>query len=194
MATNGNTVNLLNEFYIDIPKYGFCFQTYAFLSRMRLLIETVKKAKETGISLIICERSIFTDREIFLDCLYDKKQVTLAEHTVYHHLWDFWVSIIKPYFNDIKLSFLYIRCDPTVALDHLHIRSRLEEKNVEIDYLIGLHNKHEQLYNNKDSVLQTLVDSFSTDHTKVMNINIIENNIDQATYFNKLDQWTDSLT
>lgn len=147
----GQPVNLLNAFYGNIPKYGFCFQTYAFLSRMKILLETLKRAEEEEITWVICERSIFTDREIFLECLYENGSITPEERAVYHQLWDFWIGLIQPFFRDIELHFMYVHCDPETALEHIRTRSRSEEDNgIDLGYLQKLSQKHETMYGSEN--------------------------------------------
>lgn len=145
-SSSNSSVNLLDAFYGNIEKFGFCFQTYAFLSRMKLLLETMKRAEEEGRTWIICERSIFTDREIFLESLYENGSITHEERAVYHQLWDFWIGLMQPFFKDIELHFLYVECDPNTSMNHIKSRMRPEEESIDLSYLQTLNSKHEDLY------------------------------------------------
>lgn len=187
----GQPVNLLNAFYKDIPKYGFCFQTYAFLSRMKILLESVRKAEQEGRQWVICERSIFTDREIFLECLFENGSVENAERAVYHHLWDFWIALLQPFFKNVEVHFLYLNCNPDVALEHIAARNRDEEKDVDLDYLRKLHLKHDNFYlpeGDQSDLLKKLIGTLTGDSETPPTIHIVNNGDSMVELYAQLDR------
>ena len=57
---NGETI--LEKFYANQHKYAFSFQMMAYISRLALLRNIVRSNPN---AIIITERSVFTDREVF---------------------------------------------------------------------------------------------------------------------------------
>lgn len=188
----GQPVNLLNAFYKDIPKYGFCFQTYAFLSRMKLLLEIVRQAENEGREWIICERSIFTDREIFLEALHENKLIESEERAVYHQLWDFWISILQPHFANIEIHFLYLTCDPGVSLNHIKNRDREEEKCIDLTYLQILNQKHHDIYISDREQLSQLLYTL-TGRDSEFKVYTINNDSSKVRLYKQLDQFINQV-
>jgi deoxyadenosine/deoxycytidine kinase len=181
------SLNLLGHFYQDLKKYGFCFQTYAFLSRMKLLLEAFQTNPNT--STIICERSIFTDREVFLESLTDAGLVTSMEQATYHALWDFWISLMRPYFQGIKVRFLYLNCPPEKALEHVVQRARQEEKEINIDYLTSLDQRHRRLYlDSANGTLTKLVQTL-TGSSEPVPVEALDNLSTRDDYLKELDHF-----
>jgi deoxyadenosine/deoxycytidine kinase len=185
--------NLLDAFYKDLSKYGFCFQTYAFLSRMRELVYVLESMRLSGQKVIVCERSVFTDRLVFLETLYKTPVgsdslrsatgiVTDIERAVYHQLWDFWIGLMRPFFSDVTIEFLFVTCQPEKALEHLRTRSRTEEACVELDYLRQLEARHREVYVNVCPELTELVSGVG----RMNGVTVIENKGSRAEYFEAL--------
>ena len=83
----GNT--MLKKFYADQDKYSFAFQMMAYISRLTILRDTVKKIKEktnkhnTQQYIIITERSLFTDKYVFAKMLYDQGKIEDVCYQIY---------------------------------------------------------------------------------------------------------------
>ena len=67
--TNGK--NIIENFYENQEHYSFSFQMMAYISRLAMLKRAIKHCKEKGIKLIIFERSLQTDKNVFCKMLYD---------------------------------------------------------------------------------------------------------------------------
>ena len=65
-------VDILSKFYGDTKKYAFSFQMMAYISRIAILREKIRENPE---KIIISERSVFTDRNVFAKMLYDDKMI-----------------------------------------------------------------------------------------------------------------------
>src|SRR5579872_5372147 len=62
----GDHGNLLDLFYKDIPRWGYTFQSYAFLTRIQALLEYYNSAIDTrSQEILILERSVYCDRFCF---------------------------------------------------------------------------------------------------------------------------------
>lgn len=127
--------NCLELFYEDQEKNSFWFQILAYITRLRNVLETLKKNKD---SIIISERSIYTDHYVFARMLYDSKFLSEIEWKTYRYWFDTFVE-------DTKLNtIIYINTNPEICFERINKRNRKEEENkIPIDYLKKCHNKHE---------------------------------------------------
>jgi deoxyadenosine/deoxycytidine kinase len=66
-------VPILTNFYKDKKAFAFRFQMMAYISRLALLRQTVRETP--GCRVIITERSVETDRNIFARMLYDSGDI-----------------------------------------------------------------------------------------------------------------------
>ena len=62
------------------------------------------------------------------------------ELSIYDSWFDLVVSVLPGLFPD---GFIYLRASPDTCHRRLQLRKRAEENNVSLDYLRGLHDKHE---------------------------------------------------
>ena len=61
-------VNIINKFYSDQARYAFSFQMMAYISRVSMLKQAIR---ENPGKIIVTERCVDTDREVFAKMLYD---------------------------------------------------------------------------------------------------------------------------
>lgn len=135
--TDENDKTILEKYYEDQKKYAFSFQTMASLSRYTQLRNALNK----GYDIIITERCIYSDYNIFTKMLYDNKMIEELEYKIYmQHFTEFT-------YNLPELSIIYIRTDPSVSYERVIKRNRQGE-NISIDYLSECHKYHEQWLNN----------------------------------------------
>jgi deoxyadenosine/deoxycytidine kinase len=148
-------VNILGKFYGDIPRWSYTFQNFAYITRIKLLkesIDNIKKFKWTYEDLykrifsipyvIVTERSIYTDKYVFAQMLYDSGNMTDLEFTLYKTWFDFFAQ-------DYKIDHIvYVRTTPEIAMKRIKTRGRPEEKDIKMKYLEDLHKYHEHWLNN----------------------------------------------
>ena len=131
--------NALEIFYKDQKNNSFWFQILAYITRLRNLIETIKKYPN---KIIIMERSIYTDKYVFAKMLYESKNIKEIEWITYNY----WFDTFKEQTN---LNYiLYVNTIPEICLNRIKKRNRLEESNIMIDYLQKCHDKHKQWLEN----------------------------------------------
>lgn len=136
--------NMITKFYGDIKKYAFAFQMMAYISRLNILRQALRNDE---VEIIITERSLFTDKNVFAKMLFDDGLLEDVEHQIYMKWFDSFIDDLP----DAKM--FYIRTDPQVALDRLHKRNR-EGENVSLEYLTRVHQYHDTwLMNKKDVVM-----------------------------------------
>jgi len=129
--------NIIEKYYSDQKKYAFSFQMMAFITR-------VKQIKDIDAdSIIIIERCVHTDREIFAKMLFDSCKIEDIEYSIYLRWFDYFTK-------DINLSgFIYVKTDPEVCIERINIRDRKGE-NIPIEYLIDCDKYHETWINSID--------------------------------------------
>jgi len=122
---NGKTI--LENFYKDSTKYSFAFQIMAFTTRMSVLKKAIKN--NPNAEVIICERSIEADRNVFAQMLYDDKLMSKMEHKIY-------TDLAKEYIDDHPLAgVVYFYTTSDKCQERIKIRSRTGESNIEDSYL-----------------------------------------------------------
>jgi hypothetical protein len=91
-------------------------------------------------TLRLLERSVFSDRMVFVRAVHEAKCMSDAELSVY----DSWFSpMVEAIPSLVPDGFIYLRADPRTCLNRMTNRARDEESKVPIDYLESLHQKHE---------------------------------------------------
>jgi deoxycitidine kinase len=144
--TDSNNNNILKLYYDDKERYAYTFQTYAFLTRAKLLKEKQKKP------LRFMERCIMTDKHIFAKALYDTKIMSELEWKMYKD-WSEWIYNDIVQNNGEPTGYIYIRCEPEISYERLKYRSRSEEDTVPLEYLQLLHKYHDDWLLNDKNVL-----------------------------------------
>ena len=158
-----NKTGALQYFYEDIPKHCYEFQTYTFITRIGSVIDEIYAAPDADIYIL--ERSIWTDRYIFMELLKDL--VGELRMTMYKQWCDIWTYIMP------------MRVDKWVLLDtsleeslrRINIRNRDGEESISTDYQKQLYEKHIEFFDKlkKDGKPVLVVNS------ALMDINFIEN-------------------
>jgi deoxyguanosine kinase len=128
-----NGVNILTNLYKNIRANAFKFQMMAYISRLSLLRKAVKNPK---VKLIITERSVETDRNVFAKMLYDAGDISHDEFQIYT-LW------FDEFLTDVPLSgIVYIHASPDVCVERIHKRARTGE-TIQPEYIERCHTYHE---------------------------------------------------
>jgi deoxyadenosine/deoxycytidine kinase len=123
--TNGETI--LSLFYKDPKKWAFQFQIMAFSTRIQILEELIAEAPECEI--IICERSLEADRNIFASMLHADGLIDDISYKIYE-------SFVVNSFHRFPLNgVVYMRVEPEVAHERIQKRARDGEGGIGLDYL-----------------------------------------------------------
>jgi deoxyadenosine/deoxycytidine kinase len=132
-VTDNEGVTILEKYYEDQHKYAFPFQMMAYISRLAVMREALKQDYD----VIIMERSMFTDREVFAKMLYADEKIGPIEFNIYKKWFDEFV-------NDFpEILHVYIQADPTVSAARVNKRARHGE-NIPLSYLETCHEYHEK--------------------------------------------------
>jgi len=128
-------VPILTNFYKDKKAFAFRFQMMAYISRLALLRQTVR-ANAGRCRVIVTERSVDTDRNIFAKMLYDSGDIAHDEYTIYNMWFDEFV-------RDLPVAGLvYIRADPETCMQRINKRSR-EGETIPLEYVQKCHDYHD---------------------------------------------------
>jgi len=132
--SNGNT--MLQKFYENQEKYSFSFQMMAYISRLKLLKETVEKYPN---AVIISERSLYTDKYVFAKMLYENHKIEDVNYQIYCKWFD---TFVKDY---PITGIIYVKTDPEICHDRIAKRSRLGESSIPLDYLVSCDTYHDDM-------------------------------------------------
>jgi deoxyadenosine/deoxycytidine kinase len=154
----------LEYFYKDIPRNAYAFQTLTYITRIQSVIDEIYNNPDADIYIL--ERSIWTDRYIFMELLKDL--VSELEMKMYNQWCDMWAYILP------------MRVDKWVLLDtsldeslkRISMRNREGETNgISVDYQTNLYKKHIEFYKKlaNDDKPVIIIDS------KIMDENFIDN-------------------
>ena len=130
-------VTILEKYYADPKKYAFSFQMMAYITRLSQIKMAIKNNPKN--SIIITERCLYTDREIFAKMLYDSGKIEEIEYSIYLR----WFNEFNIEINGI----IYIKTTPEICEARVFHRNRKGE-NIPLSYLTECHNYHEKWMNN----------------------------------------------
>jgi len=142
--------SVFTMYYNNPQKYAFMFQWFVCVSRMRHLrrcIETYA-AQHDGQEpeLVIMERCIHADREIFMKHLHRTGAVDEVEMHVYDDIMTFLMShetMLQPVRNGLH-AVIYLRATPERSAERVIARAREAETNaVDVGFLQALHERHD---------------------------------------------------
>jgi len=135
---DGDNTPILTNLYKDTKKYAFRFQMMAYISRLHLLRQRVKENKYR---VIISERSVQTDRNVFAKMLFDDGMIEHDEYQIYNQWFD-------EFLDDMTLGgIIYVRAEPNVCAERVIMRGR-EGETIPIEYLEKCHQYHEDWLKN----------------------------------------------
>ena len=135
-----NGATILEKFYADQAKYSFSFQMMAYISRLKLLRDTLKKYNNKKI-IIITERSLYTDNMVFAKMLYDSGKIEHINYQIYLN----WFNTFAEEFPVHKI--IYVKTSPENCHNRINQRSRNGEDNIPLNYLESCNNYHENMLN-----------------------------------------------
>jgi len=138
---DSNRDNIINKFYSNQDKYSFSFQTLAYITRLNLLKKTFAENKN---SIIISERSLYTDRYVFAKMLYDTGKMEEINYLIYLKWFDSFISE----FSIEKL--IYVNTSVDNCFERIGKRNRDGESNIKLDYLIDCDRYHHNMIINKN--------------------------------------------
>jgi len=153
---NGETI--LSKFYRNQNKYSFPFQLMAYISRISQIRKTIEK---NPTAIIICERCVLTDKNVFAQMLYDMDKIEKICFDIYLKWFDEFRQKIS--------GFIYIRTKPETSLNRVKNRKRKGEESVSFEYLQLCNKYHEKWLNTKKNILILDGDKDKEKHNDLFN-------------------------
>jgi deoxyadenosine/deoxycytidine kinase len=158
---NGTTI--LEKFYADQDKYSFSFQMMAYISRLKLLKDTIKDIEDDVNNIcwdlvdnkcnvprnlkyyIITERSLFTDKMVFAKMLYDSGKIESINYQIYLN----WFNTFADEFRVNKI--VYVNANPEICYERVGKRHRDGEDKIPLEYLTNCHLYHTNMLDKSSS-------------------------------------------
>jgi deoxyadenosine/deoxycytidine kinase len=159
--------NALECFYKNQKENAFCFQILAYITRLKKLMDKIKESPSDVV--IITERSIETDRNVFARMLYEDGLLSSIEWETYNY----WFSTFKDV-SKVDLI-IYIKTSPEKCLERINKRNRIEESSIKLDYLVKCNHYHDDWLNNIDDKKITIDGHDTIDNIRTKVINILNN-------------------
>lgn len=127
---NYHGCNMIEKLYSDPERHGFEFQLMVFTTRLAHLKREMARYPN---SVLVCERSLQTDIDIFATMLLHDKPTLMATYMA-------WVKLVDiPRMDHV----IYIDTPPELAYERCIRRSREGEQNITMSYLQHCHVLHE---------------------------------------------------
>ena len=176
-----NGITILEKFYADQEKYSFSFQMMAYVSRIKVLRDTLKEktiGQEKKQYIIITERSLYTDKMVFAKMLYDSGKIEDVNYQIYLN----WFDTFSGEFPVHKV--IYVKAAPEKCYARIAKRSREGEENIPLEYLTAC-----SLYH--DNMLDKSTDSCVCDEQLILdgNIDIYENKTQVDKWIQEIEQY-----
>ena len=168
--------NVLEMFYENQKENSFWFQVLAYITRLRNFMSIVEKNPN---KIIVCERSIYTDKYVFAKMLYEAGNISEIEWTTYCYWFDTFKEKTKV---DV---ILYVNTEPEECFNRINKRCRPEEVDkISKDYLAVCHNKHLQWFHESEDKSNIIyINGHESIENVMNNVNEILNNLIYQKFF-----------
>ena len=137
-------VDMLSKFYGNQEKYAFAFQMMAYISRLALLKRAYEENPKN--TIIVTERSVYTDRYVFAKMLYDSKKIEEVEYQIYLKWFDEFIEELPVF------AMVYLHTSPEVSYSRVLKRAR-DGEAIPLEYLKECYRYHEEWLQKERSVL-----------------------------------------
>ena len=144
-VTDENNVTILEKYYSDQKKYAFSFQMMAYITRLTQLRKVIRESPDY--TVILTERCLYTDYNIFAKMLYHSGLIEPIEYTIY-------CKWFNEFIDETDVSgFIYLKTTPETCMNRVSLRNREGESSISPGYLKKCHNYHESWLINSDSIV-----------------------------------------
>jgi deoxyguanosine kinase len=170
-----NGISILENFYTCPKKWAFAFQLIIY----RTMIDQIKNTIQMHptLKIIVCERSILSNRFVFSKMLFDNGSLNYIEHEIYNRIIDGDADSIL--YSPSRM--IYLNVEPNICLERCIIRKRTGERNISLDYLQLCDSFHKifiTTLENNIPILNINIDIYNTDIVEKNNIASIISFID----------------
>ena len=131
-------MNLLDAFYSDPERWGFSFEFYSMLSKIKALLNAANSDKP----VIVIERSILSNK-VFMDLSHELGKLEEIEYSMLMNTYHFYLQHVYPQLSGI----IYLDTPVDECIKRITKRNRGEECTIERSYLKCIKEKMDQLCN-----------------------------------------------
>ena len=156
----------LPDFYNDMQRWSFHSQLYFLSNKFRIHQELDRMP-----GLVVLDRTIFEDAEIFATALHDMKHMDDRDWETYTNFYKSILDAIRP--PDLMI---YLRCSMRTLRKRIKLRGREMEKDVPLAYLKRLEGLYESWIASYDlsEVLVLETDNLDYIHDLVHRLDVME--------------------
>ena len=153
--------NILDKFYKNQERWSYSFQMNAFITRVKdILAHSDKK-------VVIIERSVLTDRNVFAKLLYKDKKISSLEWKLYNE----WFNWLSSSFDILPSKIIYLRASPEISYSRIKKRSRKEESSIPFKYIENVSIAHDNwLKNHNNCTILDVNDDFQENEDNKLKI------------------------
>jgi deoxyadenosine/deoxycytidine kinase len=127
--------NILQKFYQNPSQYAFSFQVMAYATRVSLIREAIHNNRDCKV--IICERSLDADKNIFAQMLNDDGLIDDIQFQIYTRFY-------KEYSTEFKLDgIIFVDANAEICYRRVSTRARDGEAGIELSYLMKCKKYHD---------------------------------------------------
>jgi len=126
----------LDDFYEDMPGYGFRSQIYFLIHRFR-----IHKEMEGLAETVVQDRTIYEDAEIFAKNLHKRRFIDARDWRTYQELYETLTRELKP--PDLMI---YLKCSTPSLMKRIAQRGRKSEEAIPRSYVAKLNDLYEEWF------------------------------------------------
>ena len=146
--TDSDGENILDKFYKNGHRWSYSFQMNVFITRAKNIL------KYGGDKIIVTERSILTDKNVFAELLFNEGKISILEWKLYNQ----WYDWLKNSFEISPDKIIYLKTKPEVSYKRIKLRGRVEEENIPLEYIVKVSENHDKWLMNRDNTIIVNVD------------------------------------
>lgn len=136
---------MLSHFYEDQERNAFSFQMMAYISRLANIQKAITENPDCR--MIITERCLETDRNVFAKMLYEDGKIRDIDYQIYLKWFDAFAENVRPSY------YIYLKADAEVCLTRVNIRSREGEGGIPLSYLKDCGDTHTKWLETVENVI-----------------------------------------
>lgn len=144
----------LVDFYADMDQYAFHSQMYFLQAKFRAHLQLAELLKQHPEAVFVQDRTIYEDAEIFAATLHRQGHLNERDYATYMAFYQAIMdSLPKP---DLLI---YLRCTLRGIKRRIRHRGRLEEQDIDLDYLKTLNRAYGSWYSGYELGPSLVIDS-----------------------------------
>ena len=131
--------NLLEKKNADMERWGYSFEVYVLVTKIKNLIKAVENNKNNN-NIILIERCLLSDKAFF-DVNVKNGKSNSMENAMFNNFYDFLSQNVYPKLNGV----IFLDTPVDECIKRIKLRGRKEEEKIDKDYLISLNDTFNEL-------------------------------------------------